>query len=1635
MSNESRTMSHEELIASNTALKAQLEYLAKEVAKLTKMKLNELQGSDREEDVSSCGTMKPKANEGSDFKVDIPTFEGKNDPDEFLEWLETVERVFDFKDVSNEKKVKIVALKFRKYASTWWTNTCTKRRRNDKEPVSTWVKMRSLLKKKFLPAEYVRENFAKLQTLRQGSKSVEEYNREFEELLLRCDLQEDDEQTFVRYLFGLNLQIANTVELQSYDSLEELMKLALKVEAQHKKSKAFFSKNNTPSPRPYSSTSKPPYPSSKLPYTTPKNPTTAHGTNPSSSSQSTSRNPSSSFTPRDDPTKKAPELYKEDEDFKDTYSKCLIRPYGDFLVKDGYLFRGNQLCVPQCMVSDYWAHSPRTGGMTGFASKLKGLKPVLAHWSKNHFGNIFKEVKDNEIKAARAQEDFENDPTEKKRAEANLASANLILSLNKEVDFWKQKANIKWMSEGNCNSKFFHSFVKSKRRKLAIKTIHDDLGNILTTQEDICREAIHYFSNCYTTVTQSDETIISQFIDQVIYDRDNQLICSLPSEAEIYKAILNLNPDSAASPDGFNGYFFRICWNIIKVDVILACQEFFLGFPVPRSFGSTFITLIAKIEDPKGFGDYKPISLSSFMSKSNTKILATRLATLLPKFISEEQTGFQKNKGVEEQILLAEEMVHMLDKEVRGDNCIVKLDMAKAFDRVEWSYLIKILDKLGFNLHSQKLLMANLVGLHLSILINGSPAGFFQMKRGVKQGDPLSPLLFLISSEGFTRMINLHMNSTYLGSYNTGNHPLISHLAFADDLVVFLNGDTRNLKKFRRILEVYQKGSGQQVNLNKSSFYTGKKVNQTKIASMFRSLCMDHGTLPLFRERLEAEDKADKIVNDLRKAIELKRSLQPQDPQLEEVNAQKEALEPKTNPEPSNHQVPVLEDSPSSTLSHKPESITTLAGATVVMLPEYPPSQVSTGTVVHEVEPTEELDSEPPMLIQEQKEEEVLPMAINDHILNCVEDTPPEEPVLEKIEPTTYPQDSNVQEYKEESIDEEIPSTEEPITSIDNHASSEDLDQTFFVSLLDGCDFVCPKDSWSQKSWDELLVSDTEDSSMGESIVVIIKPQMDGQPVEDKEKINLAMKANDVDQLRRLPPPPTYLESPPFILLPPSRRDESRILDHDRATNQTRWHQKRVRRAKLYDSRIGKSRKKWGIPYSGSEEDVSPGESTSRGTKIKTIFNPKPTRHGMELIPQKKDTQSNQQLTAAVQTLLEKMQSLETSINMTRSNDSSGSSTHHRTSPFTHVGNSQPQTKLFFLKFTGDDPIGWLYLSEQYFEFAKIPVDQQVSLASFHMEGIALQWYRWYTKFKGPLTWGELTQAVLQRFGPTDFEDPSGALSHLTQTTTVAAYTESFEQLSHRVDGLPEPFLIGCYIAGLKEEIRYDVKVKKPKNLSEAIGVARVIEEKNNTQRRQPSNNRFTPAGSSARSNPVQPWTIGPASECTITSQACCPLSKSSTMHPQTIRLMGKIGNKQVMVLVDGGSTHNFIEHSLVTRFGLVINREEMFEVMVANRERISCVGLVRDLTLTVQGYNITTDYYVLPVAACQIVLGVQWMKTLGPVELDYQRLTLRFKIGDSSHSLEGIKQPNSTEALTDKELQSLHGMGEFGATTASGRL
>ncbi|VFQ96694.1 unnamed protein product [Cuscuta campestris] len=494
------------------------------------------------------------------------------------------------------------------------------------------------------------------------------------------------------------------------------------------------------------------------------------------------------------------------------------------------------------LVEEYWNNNTTYSGMYGLGHKLKGLKSVIKEWNNKVFGNIFTNLKKAEENAVQAQEAYEIDHTSSNREADNKARAQLLLAVANECSFWKQKANIKWMEEGDSNSKFFHDFVKGRRARSKIRSMTDQNGKMCTDLSQIQKMAVDHYTKLFWENKQVQMDPILEYLEQTITPTDNDNIMKIPTEKEIRDAVWNLNPNSAPGPDGFNGNFFKSCWGIIKDDVVRATQEFFLGVPVPKSYGSTFISLIPKKEDPKEFGEYRPISLSTFMSKINTRLLADRIQNILPKIISSEQTGFQKGMGIDDQILLVEEMVHKIEEKTRGGNMIIKLDMAKAFDNLEWGFIQGVLKKLGFSTQVISLLMANLKATYFSILINGSPYGFFQMKRGVKQGDPLSPLLFIIAAEGLSKAIHKSMESSYIKNFNTGRDLLISHLAYADDITIFSNGDARNLLKLKNLLQKYLDASGQEINYNKSRFYTGIKARD--ISKIENLLHMKHDRLP-----------------------------------------------------------------------------------------------------------------------------------------------------------------------------------------------------------------------------------------------------------------------------------------------------------------------------------------------------------------------------------------------------------------------------------------------------------------------------------------------------------------------------------------------------------------------------------------------------------------------------------------------------------------------------------------------------------------------------------------------------------------------------------------------------------------------
>ncbi|VFQ70881.1 unnamed protein product [Cuscuta campestris] len=344
------------------------------------------------------------------------------------------------------------------------------------------------------------------------------------------------------------------------------------------------------------------------------------------------------------------------------------------------------------MIKKYWHNSSNVSGMMGFAEKLKQLKPIIREWNKEIFGDIFLNVKKAEHVAAEKQVRYEEDPTEELRCQSNLAAAKL--------------------------------FQAWRRAKLKISTIRDDMGINLDNEDRIGNLAVEHFTNIFADHAISNLESITTYIPTTITKQDNNFMRRLPEVEEVGEAIWSLNPDATAGPDGFNGRFFKECWNIIKVDLLRACQEFFLGIKIPASYGSTLITLVPKGDNPVKWKDYRPISLSTFMSKINTRILANRLGTLLHKVIGLEQAGFQKGKSIDDQILLAQEIAHQLERKVEGGNIIIKLDMESAFDRMSWQYLESVLKKMSFSNFVTSLLLSNLQATMMSININGKPKGY-----------------------------------------------------------------------------------------------------------------------------------------------------------------------------------------------------------------------------------------------------------------------------------------------------------------------------------------------------------------------------------------------------------------------------------------------------------------------------------------------------------------------------------------------------------------------------------------------------------------------------------------------------------------------------------------------------------------------------------------------------------------------------------------------------------------------------------------------------------------------------------------------------------------------------------------------
>ena len=170
---------------------------------------------------------------------------------------------------------------------------------------------------------------------------------------------------------------------------------------------------------------------------------------------------------------------------------------------------------------------------------------------------------------------------------------------------------------------------------------------------------------------------------------------------------------------------------------------------MPRTINETHVRLIPKGREAKKVLDYRPIALCNVYYKVISKILTRRLQPLLKNAIAETQSAFVPKRAISDNVLITHEVLHYLKTSKAQTHCsmAIKTDMSKAYDMLEWSFIQEVMKKLGFHPKWVNWIMQCITSVSYTFIVNGASRGFVKPGRGIRQGDPLSPYIFILCSE------------------------------------------------------------------------------------------------------------------------------------------------------------------------------------------------------------------------------------------------------------------------------------------------------------------------------------------------------------------------------------------------------------------------------------------------------------------------------------------------------------------------------------------------------------------------------------------------------------------------------------------------------------------------------------------------------------------------------------------------------------------------------------------------------------------------------------------------------------------------------------------------------------------------
>ncbi|GJW63854.1 hypothetical protein Tco_0115738 [Tanacetum coccineum] len=496
------------------------------------------------------------------------------------------------------------------------------------------------------------------------------------------------------------------------------------------------------------------------------------------------------------------------------------------------------------VVSNGWAVNVSGFYMFKVVKRLKGLKNQFRKLLYSH-GNIHENVRRLRSVVDKAQLDLDSDPF---NASLRDHEARCVSEFNDAIilqeRFLKQRSKIQWLKEGDLNTAYFHKAVKARVSRSRIDIITNSLGNVFENDQ-----VATAFVDHYTTFLGQADTLQHLDTNDLFYarllDQDAaNMVCDITTK-EVKDAMFSMGNDKSPGPDGYTAAFFKDAWEIVGSDVVNAVKEFFVNGKLLKELNHTVIALIPKIQNPTRINDFRPISCCNVLFKCISKIIANRIKGSLMHLISPNQSAFVPGRSIADNILLTHELMHNYHLDRGVARCAFKVDIQKAYDTVDWGFLKSVL--IGFGFHEKMIawIMECVSTTSFSINLNGSFHGHFKGKRGLRQGDPLSPYLFTMVMEVLTLILRRKIRNSDDFRYHRFCEDLeLINLCFADDLFLFSHGDDKSAKVIMEALNEFKFASGLVPSLPKSTAYFCNVLNYTKIA-ILQIMPFEEGSLPV----------------------------------------------------------------------------------------------------------------------------------------------------------------------------------------------------------------------------------------------------------------------------------------------------------------------------------------------------------------------------------------------------------------------------------------------------------------------------------------------------------------------------------------------------------------------------------------------------------------------------------------------------------------------------------------------------------------------------------------------------------------------------------------------------------------------